>query len=115
MKAHIAKIEIEDATYVIRANMGALSEIQEAFKLKSIDEIGTVFDGSVDINKFITFMEILLRAGGNENSEDLAKKCEMPAIMEAFNHLGAAMGQNENPKKARPKSKRASRSHGKKR
>lgn len=110
---NIAKIKINGEQYNIRANMGALSEIQAAFKIKSIDKIGTVFDGAIDINNLITFMEILLRAGGNENSKELAKECEMSALTEAFEHLTAAMGGKKKPPEVRQK--KASRSPGKKR
>lgn len=114
MSAHMTKITIDGKQYPIRATMGALSEIQEAFGLKSIMQIDKVFRKDFDVNAVITIMEILLKYGKNENYADLAKQCELDCLEGAFNHIAEASGMS-NPQKAPPKkAPRASRSNGKK-
>ena len=114
MIAHMAKIEINGEKYPIRATFGALAEIEDHFKIGSISQIGEIFNENVSGRDLMDFMEILLRFGGNENSKELAAQTDGVALQEAMNHLGSAMGVNENPGRARLKQKRASRSTGKK-
>ena len=97
-------------TYIMCMTLNAMAEIEDAFELESISDLGNAFTGGkIKTRNLIALLGALLRGGG----EDLTNEEVGNFDLEAMDAFGTAMkainiqGGDEAPKpKPKPRAKR---------
>ena len=101
--------EVDSVQYTLCMNLNAMAELEEAFGLDSIAQLGDVFtEGNFKIRQLIWLLGALVRGGGHDITNEEIGTWDLDSV-EAFSKAMDAINLQGDPepgkRKAKPKAK----------